>query len=363
MDLSQAMKFFDKALELSKLCGDINQQCNTLIAIARLKRRTGDCYTAHALCTDAQRLFKLSANKYQEALALWCAALCSTFLGDYPASILQLNIARENLSLCGVSGGFLDYSIVRIQSEVHFRKSEYAEARIIYSQMAENTSVDLNATHHAYALLNIAEIDTTIGEDKQSVCQNLDNARITFGSLNHLSGIIYCDIALADLELKEGNVSSASSLFHKCLHLGWGKNLEITSHCLEPLADIGRWGQIKFQHKYKWPMIYLGYAHNSKDKLAVNKALLFLGDVFVCDKDKDTAFNLYTVALEGFTYMDVHRSRAQCMQRLGDLANSQGLTSNAIALWNAARPLFERSLQAKDVVQIDSRLVAAEQAH
>jgi hypothetical protein len=104
----------------------------------------------------------------------------------------------------------------------------------------------------------------------------------------------------------------------------------------------------------------LGYAYKTKDKLALHKALLFLGDVFIINKDGKTAENLYMLVLEGFTQMDVHRSRAQCMIRLGDLANKQGYTSKAISLWQAARPLFERSLQATDIAQIDVRLSAAE---
>ena len=107
----------------------------------------------------------------------------------------------------------------------------------------------------------------------------------------------------------------------------------------------------------------MAFAHKSTEKLALHKALLFLGDVFNSNKDEDTADTLYNVALEGFTHMDVHCSQAQCMLHLGDLANRQGHTSEAIALWKAAQPLFERSLQAKNVAQIDSRLAAVEQAH
>jgi hypothetical protein len=97
--------------------------------------------------------------------------------------------------------------------------------------------------------------------------------------------------------------------------------------------------------------------------LELHKALLFLGDVFLATKDNQTATNLYTVALEGFTHMDIHRSRAQCMVRLGDLANEQGHTSKAIGFWTTARPLFEQSLQGKDVAQIDVRLSTVDKAH
>jgi hypothetical protein len=51
------------------------------------------------------------------------------------------------------------------------------------------------------------------------------------------------------------------------------------------------------------------------------------------------------------------------MIRLGDLANEQDHTSKAIGFWTTARPLFERSLQAKDGAQIDVRLSTVDKAH
>jgi hypothetical protein len=109
--------------------------------------------------------------------------------------------------------------------------------------------------------------------------------------------------------------------------------------------------------------MYCGCAYKSKDKLQLHKALVFLGDMFLATKDDETATNLYIAALEGFTHMDVHHSRAQCMVRLGDLANEQGHTSKAIGFWTTACPLFEWSLQAKDVAQIDVRLLTINKAH
>jgi hypothetical protein len=104
----------------------------------------------------------------------------------------------------------------------------------------------------------------------------------------------------------------------------------------------------------------LAYGQQSKEKLAVHKALLFLGDVFIAQGNNNTAHSLFTVALEGFICMDVHYSRAQCLLRLGDLANKKGDISAAAELWKAARPLFERSSQVKDVTRIDTRLTGLE---
>ncbi|KAJ7457737.1 hypothetical protein FB451DRAFT_1406609 [Mycena latifolia] len=66
--------------------------------------------------------------------------------------------------------------------------------------------------------------------------------------------------------------------------------------------------------------------------------------------------SLWVVALEGFTQMDVHHSRAECMRRLGDLSKLQEDIVKAAELWKAVRPLFERSSQGKQMAHIDERL-------
>ncbi|KAJ7031849.1 hypothetical protein C8F04DRAFT_1262490 [Mycena alexandri] len=54
--------------------------------------------------------------------------------------------------------------------------------------------------------------------------------------------------------------------------------------------------------------------------------------------------------------MDVHRSRAECMIRLGDISEKNGDLLNALELWEMARPLFERSSQTKQIQAIDERM-------
>jgi hypothetical protein len=88
--------------------------------------------------------------------------------------------------------------------------------------------------------------------------------------------------------------------------LAWGTDHEGESFCLERLANIKAWPMVGGQSK--WPVIYLGSAHKSRDKLELHKALLFLGDDFMANNDENTAYNLYMVALQGFTSMDVHQS-------------------------------------------------------
>jgi hypothetical protein len=107
-----------------------------------------------------------------------------------------------------------------------------------------------------------------------------------------------------------------------------------------------------------WTIIFLIHSLKLKAKLQVYKALQFVGQMFLTYKDENTAVSLFTVALVGFTYMDVHRSRAECMLKLGDTSNSHGDTLKAVELWSTAGPLFERSSQAQQVQCIEVRLAS-----
>ncbi|KAJ7879945.1 hypothetical protein B0H14DRAFT_3769893 [Mycena olivaceomarginata] len=247
---------------------------------------------------------------------------------------------------------FLHYGSNSSQAMSFFHKA------LDLSKLCEDTN------EHCKVLLSIAQlkhkIDIKIGrdaEDMGDMYHKLNKARNIYSAHNLELGKLYCCMTQADLELREKKFDTAKRKF---LESRGGDN-ESESFCLERLADIRAWPTSEWQ--FKWPVVYCGYAYKSKEKVALHKALLFLGDVFIADKDEETATNAYIVALEGFTHMDIHQSRAQCMIRLGDLAEGQGHTSEAIAFWEEARPLFERSSQAKDVAQIDARLSTAEKAH
>jgi tetratricopeptide (TPR) repeat protein len=242
--------------------------------------------------------------------------------------------------------------LMNIQAEVHNCKSEYNEAWKIHTKLVQ-ISADRVSYWHATALLNVAEIEVSMAAPKHDVQWNIDLARGMFTSEGGKSMIICCDILLADLYLREKDQPAAIFLFEKSLKLAPEHN-EIKSFCLERLGNINSWGPD--ESIPGWTTIFLVYSIKCKKRLQVHKALQFFGDIFLYQKDVDTAITLFTVALEGFTYMDVHRSRAECMLRLGDISKSCGDMLKAVDLWTTARPLFERSSQAKQVQCVDERL-------
>jgi tetratricopeptide (TPR) repeat protein len=304
---------------------------------------------------ESQRLARISANFFGEAMALNIEAICLFTLGHHEKNISLNNQARHFLGLCGLSGGHLDCTVMNNQAEVHKLKSEYRQAQKIHRELLQNILEDQDPYNHAFALLNIAEIDVSIGTSKQNVQRNIQTARELFNSRGLGIEVTMCDTTLADLHLREGNTVAAEGLFKKGIMLSEA-DVQMRSFCLERLGDVSRWNSA--HHGASWTTMYFVHSLKLKEKLGIHKGLQFMGDIFLASGDEDTAITLFTVALEGFTYMNVHRSRAECMLRLGDIFKGHGDLLKALELWETARPLFERSSQAKQIENIDGRLVS-----
>jgi tetratricopeptide (TPR) repeat protein len=351
-DTSAAMNFYQTALKFSVSATDTQQQSEILYSLAWIKWRLGEYVMGQKTAYEAHRLAKISANLYIETRALRMEAMCWQVLGNYEHSITLYTRAKSLLLLCGLSSGPLHSAIMSCLAEVHKEKSEYSEAHSIYTETLHQVSVEQNPYTHAIALISIAEIDVQIGKPKHDVQKKIDTARSIFNMMGELRLITTCDTVLADLYLREGNDLSARALLKQCIALSWGKNTDIVTHCLRRLADASHWNA----PTSLWTVTFFVHALKSKQKLEIHRSLQFLADMFLTENDSDTATALFTVAMEGFREMDVHCSRAECMLRLGDILAGNGDCDKAADLWNTARPLFEHSLQRKQIEQIDDRL-------
>ncbi|KAJ7445334.1 hypothetical protein FB451DRAFT_1433443 [Mycena latifolia] len=359
-DISEAMSHLQTALSLARSCGDTNWESSALVQIAGNRLRSGHYSEALQYANKAERLAKLSGNLYQEARALRVSSLTMAGLSDYRHSLVSSHRARALLSLCGLSEGEDDHGIMVTEAQVHLLSSEYGDARKIHAYLIDRTSPEHEPVNHAFALLTIAEIDVITGAAAAKIRLNLDTAKMILTTMGYQVGIIACDTVFADLDLREGNLAAAKALFKKCLKLSWGKYSDVVSYCLERLGDISRWSIADINGTSCWATIFLLHGLESKEKLATNKALRCLGDMFLAGGDRNTALSLFMVALEGFTQMDVHRSRADCMLRMGEIFRQSGEFTTALQFWTTARPLFERTMQEMDVARIDSRIAMTE---
>jgi tetratricopeptide (TPR) repeat protein len=337
--------------------GNVQRHSQALTGLAYIKWQLGDYQAGQRNAYEAQRLAKISADLWREASALQIETACWVALGKYKHALHLSSRARDLLTLCGMSGGQLDHNVMSTQAEIHMLKSEYLEARNIHSQTLSQPGIEQAPYHHALSLVNIAEIGVPSGAQAQDVQENIEKAKSLFTTIGFTIGVTMCEAILADLYLREGDMQVANSFFQKCLRFFLKCHSEMVTYCLERLGNGQRWCVLDWTHwRSSWTTVYLAHALKSRQKLDIHKALQFLGDVFQTEGEQDTAVTLFTVALDGFTQMDVHRSRAECMLRLGDFSKGQGDLLKAVEFWKTARPLFEQSSQATRVTHVDKRL-------
>ncbi|KAJ7094804.1 hypothetical protein C8R44DRAFT_951432 [Mycena epipterygia] len=355
---SRANQFLDKALVLAKSSGNKKQQASVLGKLAMVSWNIGEYPAAQIHARGAQRLAQLSADLHRESYALQIEVMCAQDLGDYKNSMFLCHRGRKLLELCGMSQSTLSYDLMISEAETHLLKSEYAEARNIHTELLWNIQ---NPYYHAFSLLNLAEIDIMIHAAAQDVQQNLDKAREMFSAAGSLNELDYCEISSGELNLREKEMDTAKLIFQKYFNSLWQNNSQAALICLESLANTSQWPACDFTWASTWTVVYLAYATGKKNKRALHKALQFLGDMFLKQGDLNTADSLFTIALETFTYMDIHRSRGECMLCLGDISEQKGHLVEAVKFWKEAQPLFECSLQTKEMTQIDIRLAAVNQ--
>ncbi|KAJ7888455.1 hypothetical protein B0H13DRAFT_2533394 [Mycena leptocephala] len=351
-DISSAKEFSGAAILLALSTGNAKSHSQTLGNLAWVEWNLGDYAVAQVHANEAQQLAIVSADLHSEAKALNIEATCCYTLGNYTKSISLTSRARELLGLCGMSHGILDHNIMTTQAEVHRYKSEYVEARKISVRILEETSIH-NPYSYGLALLNVAEIDVLIGAPRNDVQRNCDRARKMLDTVGDVGAVTMCDVILADLHLREGNSLAAKTILVRCLKATLEYS-QIQTCCLERLGDANCWSGS--EQMSTWTTVFLVHSVIRKEKLGMFKALQSLGDIFLAKYDEHTATSLIAVALEGFTQMDIHRSRAECMLQLGDIFERHGDLLKAVELWERARPLFERSSQAKQVQHIDERV-------
>jgi tetratricopeptide (TPR) repeat protein len=302
------------------------------LQLAFSQYQLGNYLPARLHACEAKRLARISGDLYIEAGAHRMEAMVWTRLGNYKESISLCTRARDLLPLCGMSGSNMDHHIMNHQSQIHTVKSEYHEAHNIQTRILQECPLDRDSYHHDIASLNLAALGLFMNAPKHVVQQDIERVKKIFLPLKRITEITMCDAILADLYLKEGEISMARTLFMTCLRAC--NQPTIKSYCLERLGNASCWGEIGPMSS--WTTVYLAHSLKFKERLGINKALQFLGDIFLAQTDKDTAVSLFIVALEGFNYMDVHCSRAECMLRLGDNAKEHDSLYKAVEFWDAA---------------------------
>ncbi|KAJ7290324.1 hypothetical protein C8J57DRAFT_1275703 [Mycena rebaudengoi] len=259
---------------------------------------------------------------------------------------------------CGLQGGMAHLAAQASEAEAHLLKTEYMESRRISAYLSTTSPPGQpQKLITAFGFLNLATIDIATGVDLGLVKKSLDRARDQFRACGWYSmGATYCDEAQAHVYLHQGNIQAAKDMFHACF---WKfhkpTNSEGIINCGEQLADLGNHLH-NTQTTLQWTAVFLASALKFENQLATMKALRCLGDIFLIQGDEKSAMNLFEAALDGFTFMDVHQFRADCMVRMADILGRKGDLEKPLGLMNSARVLYERSGRGNDVLFVDGRI-------
>ncbi|KAK7028476.1 hypothetical protein R3P38DRAFT_3518391 [Favolaschia claudopus] len=353
----EAKHMMQEAMKLVNTLGS-KAQTELLTNAAAFYWKTGEYFHGRELALQAINLAHSIANLYEEAKALRVKAGCSIWLSEYSSAVLDLKQARDLLTVCGLADGPLYYKIWDLEADVYFHKSQFVEAKKSYTLIAQQHRVNANPIDYAYALQGIAEAD--IGMDTYNDSCNLETARDLFAKHRLQSGILICEIIIAGHELKQqkSEIKGLKASLQSYLQQSWTDDPQVTFYALERMGNISSWPRSELPWAATHAFLYLAFSGLKKEKLAFHKALLYIGDMFSHNEDTMTAENLFIVALQGFTKMDVHCSRAQCLTRLGDLALAQKNELCAQAYWRTAQQLFEQSCHGENARKVFQKLTA-----
>ncbi|KAJ7681013.1 hypothetical protein DFH06DRAFT_434239, partial [Mycena polygramma] len=216
LDLPAALNCGQTVLALASSVGNTKRHCQVLYIMAWTNWFTGSYSAAQGYAKESQRLARISGDLYMVANGLHIEALCCLNLGDYSQSLSLCNQTRDLLVVCGMSQSQVNYDAMCSQAEIHKFKSEYTVARNIQCQIYEQAIQD--TSNHSAALLNIAELDVSLGISDIAVQRNLDAAKKIFTTISNTRGLVWCDIILADLSLREGDMLAAKAVFLDCIN-------------------------------------------------------------------------------------------------------------------------------------------------
>ncbi|KAJ7866922.1 hypothetical protein B0H14DRAFT_2731931, partial [Mycena olivaceomarginata] len=290
-----AEDFYRLGLSVASQGSSDRVKVRSLEGLALMEFRRGNYSRALQLAQEINRISRASGNIRGELSGIRLQALCYSFLGYLNCSMQFLDEGKELVVRASLQGGEMEELLKNIESNVYQAKTEYSNARRIHEAILCQTSAVLSPVSHAYALVNIA-----------------------FSTL---------------------------AMYMQLFAAARGRDREIAHHCLMRLAD-----PINPVHTNtecaRWAVLFLAFVLRPRGRslLMINQALRCLGDVFFRQDTEDMALSILEVALDGFTKMDVHQSRAECMRTIGDIY--------------AAQPLFERSEQKKEVARIVEKLQA-----
>jgi tetratricopeptide (TPR) repeat protein len=346
-DLRQALHWSEFAI--SQLQGNTSPTHSHLLSLTSLMLTlSGEAPRAIGLARKARQISELVGEIFAQSQAMRAESEAQSALGNLRCA--------EALSKAAVRLGPSELEeICKEQlAIIHLEKTEYQEAQELLLQVMDSRisrKSPINDTVFPQILLATIGIET--GAELEDISRHIESARLQCNTFVMWPlGLIHCECLTAELHLLQGKISVARE-FENCLQ-SYQQDAAGIQSVLTRLADI-QYGINGHQETWRWAIILLAHGVATKRRGAIAKALRCIGDLLIED-DEDTSLSLFSAALDTFTFMDVHRDRADCMVRMAAIFDRRGEKIKAVDLLQKAHPLYGRSSQTQETAKIDLKV-------
>ncbi|KAJ7738209.1 hypothetical protein B0H14DRAFT_3610893 [Mycena olivaceomarginata] len=353
-DIHKCLEFNKLGMDLATKLNHPRYQVRALHKRALIESILGKYHESLVHLREVQKLARVSGRVNEECSSVADEAIPLCRLGKFTEALECTSHGHELLLMNGLQGSDIEVCFLDRKAEIYFQKTEYAEARRLIELVVRMTGRHRAPYFHANAVRTLAQIDIIAGIADSAILPNLDAARKLATELSWPHALLMCDIFQYQLDIRRGDqVKAYTSL--KRLVAKAGLDAEVMFLSLESLGELSN-GMCGLEETFCWAAIYFALAKKTQDLGHTYQALRYLGDIFLTQNDEETALSVFQVVLDGSTEMDVHRRRADCMLRMGDIYLRRRELDRAKQLWDTARPLFVRSSRAKDATSIGSKL-------
>ncbi|KAJ7262916.1 hypothetical protein C8J57DRAFT_1513156 [Mycena rebaudengoi] len=356
-DTDKALHFIGVALSVSEDAGDVLRQHEANIELCDIHLFNGRYREARATARRAQKFAQILGDFRGEARCLIREARILCLLGQPSAALRLCTSGRELITRSGLQGSDTYIHLLDSIADIHLKKSEYEQSRQCNEEIVCMTSPTRSPFFHLNALINLAFIDLAMEAPDAEINRNLDLASSLSTKLGWPHGSLAREITMAGVHLRQEERATARTIYLRSIDASRNFSTEIMAVCLEKLADLTH-GLDGVDNTLRWATTYLALGYTTKSLGDTFEALRCLGDIFLARQDEETALSVFQAVLQGSTEMDVHRRRADCMSRIGDILIRRGDVEGAMEMWEKARPLCILSSQMKSVNKLDERLLA-----
>ncbi|KAJ7282373.1 hypothetical protein C8J57DRAFT_1295223 [Mycena rebaudengoi] len=352
-DMKTALLHAELGLALAEQANDNAGRHRALCHMANIKNCMGYFREGLVLAQKAQHF---AGNYQKETEAMMAEAIAWVGLGHFTRGIDICRRERQMVQASGLAGSADELGILDFEADIHLDKTQYSEARQLFETILQLTSTERFVLYHTNTLVCIVSLDMLLGvfDAQEDPPADLGTARRIFSSRSYSRGIPVCDRILADFYVRKGRTSEARELYEKCVAVARGTNATAMGASLRKLGDITL-GLDELQSTTRWATVFLAYAKSTGNVPLVSWAFLALGNIFLRQRDDESAQTLFRVALDEFTRMDIHRGKGECMVGLADIAKRRGDQVLQMSHLAEAELMFEKSGMRTRIVPKGSR--------